>query len=214
MTDLSFITEKRIVPVVVIHRAEDALPLAEALLAGGLNVMEITFRTPASEPALEMIARALPQMVIGAGTLLAPAQVKRAHDLGARFGVAPGLNPVVVAAARELGMPFIPGVMTPTEVEAGIAHGCMLLKFFPVNFAGGVPMLKALNGPYAHTGVRLIPMNGITAATMREHLAVPIVAAVGGTWVVAPDLLAARDWREVTRRAKEALTIISEKAPE
>jgi 2-dehydro-3-deoxyphosphogluconate aldolase/(4S)-4-hydroxy-2-oxoglutarate aldolase len=203
------ISEKRIVPVVVIHDVEHAMPLAEALLEGGLNVMEITLRTPASEPALEKIARSLPQMVIGAGTLLEPQQVLRAKNVGAQFGVAPGLNSHVLTEARRIGLPFIPGVMTPSEVEAAVAAGCKLLKYFPANLAGGVPMLKALSGPYLHTGARFIALGGITTANMSEYLDVPIVADVGGSWIVEPSLLAARNWTEVTQRARDALAAVA-----
>ena len=206
------IIEKRIVPVVVIQDADDAVPLAEALLAGGLNVIEITFRTPASEPAVERIAKELPDMIVGAGTLLEPAQVERARDAGARFGVAPGLNLEVVGAARRIGLAFVPGVMTPTEVEAALGEGCRILKFFPADIAGGVPMLKALAGPYGHTGVKFIALGGVTPTNMREFLDLPIVGAVGGSWIVAPPLIAARDWSAITKRAREALDIVASAA--
>jgi 2-dehydro-3-deoxyphosphogluconate aldolase/(4S)-4-hydroxy-2-oxoglutarate aldolase len=183
------------------------VPLAEALLAGGLNVIEITFRTPASEPAVKEIVRRFPEMIVGAGTLLEPAQVQRAHDAGAKFGVAPGLNVRVVDAARQVGLPFVPGAMTPSEVEAALVQGCKILKFFPANLAGGVPMLQALAAPYAHTGVRFIALGGVTPANMREFLDLPIVAAVGGSWIVDPQLIAARDWRAITKRTEEALAI-------
>ena len=207
--DMAEITKKRIVPVVVIHDADYAVPLAEALLEGGLDVIEITFRTPASAPAVGRIVRALPEMIVGAGTLLAPNHVERARDAGARFGVAPGLNRDVVAAARGAGLPFVPGVMTPSEVETALAEDCTTLKFFPASLAGGVPMLQALAGPYAQTGVKFIARGGVTPANMGEYLMLPIVAAVGGSWIVEPRLIAARDWGEITRRTHEALEIVA-----
>jgi 2-dehydro-3-deoxyphosphogluconate aldolase / (4S)-4-hydroxy-2-oxoglutarate aldolase len=202
-------TKQRIVPVVVIHNEEDALPLAEALIAGGLNVIEITFRTPASEPAVRAIVRRFPDMIVGAGTLLDAGQVQRALDSGAGFGVAPGLNRRIVDEARRIGLPFMPGVMTPSEVETAIDEGCRVLKFFPANLAGGVPMLKALTGPYERTGVKFVALGGVTPANMREFLALPIVAAVGGSWIVDPQLIAAGDWGAITKRTVEALAIVA-----
>jgi 2-dehydro-3-deoxyphosphogluconate aldolase / (4S)-4-hydroxy-2-oxoglutarate aldolase len=202
-------TRRRIVPVVVIQNREDALPLAEALLAGGLDVIEITFRTLASEPAIRDIVRRYPDMVVGAGTLLDVDQVAQAVHAGAQFGVAPGLNRKIVAEARRMGLPFVPGVMTPSEVEAALDEDCKVLKFFPANLGGGVPMLKALTGPYARTGVRFIALGGVTPANMREFLDLPVVAAVGGTWIVDPKLIAARDWGAITKRVEEALAIVA-----
>ena len=207
------LTHKRIVPVVAgLQHVEDALPLAEALLAGGLDVMEITFRTAAAEPAVRTIAQNLPQMILGAGTLLTADQVQRAKDAGAQFGVAPGLNLEVVKTAQRIGLPFVPGVMTPSDIEMAINAGCKLLKFFPANLAGGAAMLKALTGPYGHTGVKFIVLGGVTPETMPEFLALPIVAAVGGSWVVDPGLIAKRDWCGITARTKEALAISMRKA--
>ena len=201
-------TQKRIVTVVAgLLHAEDALPLAEALLAGGLNVMEITFRTAAAEPAVRLVARNLPQMILGAGTLLTSEQVQRAKDAGAQFGVAPGLNLEVVKTAQRLNLLFVPGVMTPSEIEAAMGAGCKLLKFFPANIAGGVGMLKALAGPYGPAGVKFIVLGGVTQATMREFLNLPMVAAVGGSWLVDSALIAKRDWPAITSRTKEALAI-------
>lgn len=204
-------THKKLVPVVAgLQHVEDAVPLAEALLAGGLDVIEITFRTAAAEPAVRAIAQKLPQMILGAGTLLTSEQVQRAKDAGAQFGVAPGFNPEIVKAASQLDFPFVPGVMTPSEVENAISAGCKLLKFFPANVAGGVPMLKALVGPYGHTGAKFVVLGGVTPSNMREFLEVPIVAAVGGSWIVDPALIAKRDWATITTRAKEALAIVAD----
>lgn len=199
--------EKRIVPVVSIKEVQDAVPLAEALLAGGLDVLEITFRTPAAEAAVRSIAKEFPRMRLGAGTLLEPKQLTQAQEAGAQFGVAPGLNRRVIEASQRIGFPFIPGVMTPSEVERGLSLGCKLLKFFPANLAGGIPMLQALAGPYGHTGLQFIVLGGVTPQNMREILDLSIVVAVGGSWVVDPKLIAAKDWNAITSRTKEALTI-------
>lgn len=199
------ISRTRVVPVVVLQHADDACPLAEALLAGGLDVMEITFRTAAAAESIQRIATAFPEILLGAGTILAPDQALRARDAGAVFALAPGLNPDVVTAARDAGLAFSPGVMTPSEIERALALGCDLLKFFPAGAAGGTAMLKALAGPYAHTGVRFIPTGGVSAANMGEYLALPVVAAIGGSWMVDPKLIAARDWPAITRLTREAL---------
>ena len=193
------------VPVVVVDDAEAAAPLAEALLAGGLDVMEITFRTPAAADALRRIAAGYPEILLGAGTLLEPGQVLRAREAGAVFGLAPGLNPRILETAAGCGMFFAPGVMTPSEVEQALDLGCNLLKFFPAAAAGGVAMLKAIAGPYAHTGVRFIPTGGIAADNMREYLQLPLVAAVGGSWMVDRALVAAGRWDEITRLTREAV---------
>ncbi|MGC4013820.1 MAG: bifunctional 4-hydroxy-2-oxoglutarate aldolase/2-dehydro-3-deoxy-phosphogluconate aldolase [Luteolibacter sp.] len=199
------ILSKRIVPVIVLDDAASAEPLAEALLAGGLDIMEITFRTAAAEDSIRRIARRFPEILVGAGTLLDADQVKRAKDAGAQFGLAPGLNPKTIEIAREVGLPFSPGVMTPGEVEQAMSLGCSLLKFFPAETAGGVPMLKALAGPYGHTGVKFIPTGGITAANLGSYLKLPVVAAIGGSWFVDKALISAGNWSEITRLTQEAL---------
>lgn len=199
------ILAKRIVPVVVLDHAESAEPLAEALLEGGLDIMEITFRTAAAEESLRRIAARFPQILLGAGTLLEKDQVRRAKDAGASFGLAPGLNPEIVAAACEVGLEFSPGVMTPSDVERALAHDCKLLKFFPAEAAGGVAMLKALAGPYAHTGVKFIPTGGVSVANLTDYLKLPIVAAIGGSWMVDKQLVNDGKWAEITRITREAL---------
>ena len=158
------ILKQRLICVAVIDKPEDAVPLAEALLAGGLNVMEVTFRTAAAADSIARIRKSLPAVAIGAGTLLAAEQVQRAVDAGAQFGVSPGLNESVLAAAHKNKIPFFPGVMTPTETGRALDLGWKHLKFFPAEAAGGVAMLKALAGPFAHTGVKFVPTGGINAA--------------------------------------------------
>ena len=203
------IAKVRVVPVVVIDRAEDAVPLAEALLASGLNVMEITFRTPAAEPSIRNVRRAFPKMLVGAGTILDTNQLLQAIDAGAQFAVAPGLNEVVVRKAYALNLPFVPGVMTPSDVEHGLALGCRLQKFFPAEVAGGVKMLKALAGPYAHTGIKFIPLGGVNADNAHAYLALPIVAAIGGSWMVERNLIAEKNWSAVRTLTAEALQLVA-----
>jgi 2-dehydro-3-deoxyphosphogluconate aldolase/(4S)-4-hydroxy-2-oxoglutarate aldolase len=199
------ILAKRIVPVVVLDRAESAEPLAEALLAGGLDIMEITFRTAAAEESIRRIAARFPEILLGAGTLLDNDQVSRAKDAGAVFGLAPGLNPRTIEKAAQVGLHFSPGVMTPSEVEEALSFGCKLLKFFPAEAAGGTAMLKSLAGPYGHTGVRFIPTGGVTTGNLADYLKIPVVAAIGGSWMVDKQLVNEGRWEEITRLTREAL---------
>lgn len=201
---------KRIVPVVVLDSVESAEPLAEALLAGGLDIMEITFRTAAAEESIRRIAKRYPEILVGAGTLLDADQVKRARDAGAVFGLAPGLNPQTLAVAKEVGLQFSPGVMTPSEVEQALGHGCKLLKFFPAEAAGGVAMLQSLAGPYAHTGVKFIPTGGISSDNLLSYLRVPVVAAAGGSWMVSKALVNGGQWAEITRLTREAISLAAQ----
>jgi 2-dehydro-3-deoxyphosphogluconate aldolase/(4S)-4-hydroxy-2-oxoglutarate aldolase len=199
------ILAKRIVPVVVLDSPESAEPLAEALLEGGLDIMEITFRTAAAEESIRRIAARFPEILLGAGTLLDDDQVSRAKEAGAVFGLAPGLNPRTIRKAAELGLQFSPGVMSPSEVEAALSLGCKLLKFFPAEAAGGTAMLKSLAGPYGHTGVKFIPTGGVTSSNLADYLKVPVVAAIGGSWMVDKQLVNGGHWQEITRLTREAL---------
>ncbi len=206
MSVLERMGKVRIVPVVVLEREELAEPLAECLLRAGLDVMEITFRTSAAAEAIRRISGRFPQMLLGAGTLLEPDQVRQAVDSGASFAVAPGLNERVIAAAHQAGMEMLPGVMTPTEVEKAMRLSCRTLKFFPAEQAGGVAMLKALAGPYGHTGVRFVPTGGVNASNMLSYLELPCVAAVGGSWMVEKKLIASKDWSQIEHLTRAALT--------
>lgn len=199
------ILQKRLVPVVVLDKAEQAEPLAEALLAGGLDIMEITFRTDAAEEAIRRISKSFPEVLVGAGTLLEPEQCDRAKDAGASFGLAPGLNPDVVRRAAEIDLTFSPGVMTPSEIEQALSLGCKILKFFPAGAAGGPELLKALAGPYSHTGAHFIPTGGINADNLGDYLALPVVCACGGSWMVDKKLINAERWDEITLLTREAL---------
>lgn len=201
------ILAKRIVPVVVLDCANDAEPLAEALLKGGLDIMEITFRTEAAEESIRRISKSFPEVLLGAGTVLNGDQAKLARDAGAVFGLAPGLNPATIAAAKEVGLEFSPGVMTPSEIEQALSLDCKLLKFFPAEAAGGVKMLKSLAGPYAHTGVKFTPTGGISTTNLQDYLKLPVVAAIGGSWMVDKALVAAGKWSEITERTRHALEL-------
>ena len=207
-TTFEDLTTRRIIPVIVIDDAADAVPLAEALLAGGIDVIEITFRTAAAADAITAIAKAVPQMLLGAGTVVTADQAQRAIDAGVSFGLAPGLNPATIAAFAKADTLFVPGVMTPSEIEQGLSLGCKLLKFFPAGEAGGPGFLKALAGPYASQGVRFCPTGGITLANMNDYLSLPIVASVGGSWLATAKQIAAKDWATITQQARDALAAV------
>lgn len=194
-----------VVPVVAVDSPDEGLRLCEALIAGGLPVAEITFRTAAAEATIRAAAKRFPEMILGAGTVLTAEQMRKAADAGAKFAVAPGCNPTTIAAARECGMPFAPGVCTPSDVERAVEMGCSLLKFFPAEAAGGVPMLKALLGPYGHLGISFCPTGGVTTSNLADYLAIPQVAFVGGTWVAKKELIKAGRWDDITALAAAAL---------
>lgn len=205
MSIVDQIAKGRLVPVIALENAEDAVPLCQALEAGGLTVAEITFRTAAARDALATVAKEFPQFTLGAGTVTTVEELKAASDAGARFAVAPGLNPRIVKLAKDLGMDFFPGVMTPSDIEAALELGCTVLKYFPAEAAGGLKMLKALYAPYKHRGVRFIPTGGINAENMIQYLETPSVVAVGGSWIVAKDLIAAKDWARITELTRIAV---------
>jgi len=198
-----------VVPVIAVESPQVAVPLADALLEGGLGVVEITFRTSAAAQVIQEISRERPELLVGAGTVLTAANLDAAKASGARFAVAPGLNPDIVTRAKEIGLPFVPGVATPGEIERGLSLGCTLLKFFPAEALGGVAMIEALAAPYRHTGVRFVPMGGINAGNLESYLALDAVAAVGGTWIAKKDDLAAGRWDDITRRCKAAVEIVA-----
>lgn len=204
---LAEVAAARIVPVVVLDRAADAIPLCKALAAGGLKVAEITFRTAAAKEAIALVAKEFPEFSLGAGTVTTLEEVAAAKAAGARFAVAPGCNPDIVKAAQAAGLAFWPGVCTPSDVERALACGCTTLKFFPASAAGGLPMLKAIHAPYQHRGVRFVPTGGIEAGNLAEWLKTPGVIACGGTWMVAAKLVKAGDWAQVTKLTAEAVAV-------
>jgi 2-dehydro-3-deoxyphosphogluconate aldolase/(4S)-4-hydroxy-2-oxoglutarate aldolase len=201
--------KQRLICVAVIDHAADAVPVAEALLAGGLEVIEITFRTAGATEAIALIRKNVPQMMVGAGTLLSPDQVKQALDAGAQFGVSPGLSEAVSTAARNLKMPLFPGVVTPGEIMRAMELGWKQLKFFPSETFGGVNALKAMIGPFGHTGVQFIPTGGITTANLANYLAIKQVAAIGGSWMADRKLIADKSWDKISALTTEAMKIIA-----
>ena len=201
--------KQRLICVAVVDQPDDAVPLAEALLAGGLNCMEVTFRTAGAAESIALIRQKVPAMAIGAGTLLTGSQVKEAVDAGAQFGVSPGLSEAVSNAARENWLPLFPGVITPSEVLRAQELGWKELKFFPAETFGGVNALKALIGPFGHTGVKFIPTGGINAASLPNYLAIPQVAAIGGSWMAERKLVAEKNWAKITALTAEAMKVIA-----
>ncbi|MDR1492608.1 MAG: bifunctional 4-hydroxy-2-oxoglutarate aldolase/2-dehydro-3-deoxy-phosphogluconate aldolase [Planctomycetaceae bacterium] len=195
----------KIVPVVALESADDALNLADALVAGGLPVAEITFRTSAAASVIQTIAQKRQDVFVGAGTILTLDHLNAAMDSGAKFGVAPGFNPKIVEAAQKKEFPFAPGVCTPSEIEAALAIGCRVLKFFPASVMGGPTALKAFSAPYLLTGATFMPTGGISLANVGEYLALPAVFACGGTWIAAQDDLAASRWNDVAARCREVV---------
>jgi 2-dehydro-3-deoxyphosphogluconate aldolase / (4S)-4-hydroxy-2-oxoglutarate aldolase len=191
-----------VIPVIVLERVEHAVPLARALVAGGVRVLEVTLRTPAALACIEAIVRAVPDAIVGAGTLRSAADVRAAKDAGCVFGVSPGYTSEIGAACRDAGLPLLPGVATASEVMAANADGLSFLKFFPATQAGGLPMLKALAGPFPD--VAFCPTGGITPETAPQFLALPNVKVCGGSWLTPADAVAAGDWARITALAQAA----------
>lgn len=197
----------KIIPVIVLERAENILPLGEILMRCGLPVAEITFRTEAAAEAITLLRKAQPDMFIGAGTVLNREQMQRAVEAGADFIVSPGLNVSNVRAAQALNIPIIPGVNNPSDIELALELGLTLVKFFPAEASGGVKMLKALSGPYHQ--VKFMPTGGIGLHNIRDYLALPSVVACGGSWMVEPDLVNSAAWDEIEKRTREAVTSLA-----
>lgn len=197
----------RILSAAVIDDPVRAVPLARALLAGGLRVMEVTFRNPHAAECIRRIRREVPEMAVGAGTLLTPAQIDEARGAGAQFGVSPGFNPAVVRHAVAAKFPFVPGVLTPGEMEQSLELGCSVVKFFPAAAAGGPDFIRAIAAPYAHTALRLVPLGGIGEKNLADYLALPLVVAVGGSWLTDRKLAAAGRWDEITVLARRAVAV-------
>jgi 2-dehydro-3-deoxyphosphogluconate aldolase / (4S)-4-hydroxy-2-oxoglutarate aldolase len=197
-----------LVPVVTIDRHQDAVPLAEALLDGGIDCAEVTFRTPSAGPAIQAISSSYREFLVGAGTVLTVEQAEQATQAGAQYVVAPGFDPAVVGWCQAHNMPVIPGAATPTEISMALARGLNLVKFFPAEAMGGVQTLRALAAPFA--GVRFVPTGGITAANLPQYLALPNVAACGGSWMVQADLISAGKFGEIADLSRQARAVVGQ----
>ena len=198
-----------VLAVLQIDDVSAAVPVARALVAGGIRAMELTLRTPVAIEAIERICGDVPEMTVGAGTVLTPQQVRDVQAAGGVFGVSPGMNPRVVGEANRLGLPFAPGVCTPTEMELAIEQGCRLLKFFPAEPSGGLPYLRSVAAPLAHLGVRFVPLGGIDASNLAEYLREPAVLAVGGSWLAPRQSIRQQDWSGITANARRAIELVA-----
>lgn len=196
-----------VIAVLILDDAAHAVPLAQALLAGGVDVMELTLRTDAAVDGLRRIREQVPEILAGIGTVLNVDQIDDVVAAGAHFAVSPGFNAAVVRKAQDVGLPFAPGVMTPSEIEAAIQLGCRELKFFPAEPSGGIKMLDSIRAPYAHLGIRFVPLGGVHTDNMSSWVSHPGVLAVGGSWLAPKDLISDQNWDEITRRAVAARRI-------
>ncbi len=201
MNTLELAVHGPVIPVIVIQRLEDAVPLAQALVDGGVKVLEVTLRTPVALRAMEAIARAVPEAIVGAGTIRSVADAQAARDAGCRFGVSPGYTSEVGHYCRNVTLPLLPGVATASEVMQANADGYHFLKFFPATAAGGIPLLKALHGPFPD--VAFCPTGGITPETAPQFLALPNVKVCGGSWLTPADAVHAGDWARITELARQ-----------
>ncbi|MFJ2098289.1 bifunctional 4-hydroxy-2-oxoglutarate aldolase/2-dehydro-3-deoxy-phosphogluconate aldolase [Streptomyces sp. EN16] len=204
-SDVSVLDLAPVVPVVVLHDAADAVPLARALVAGGLPAIEVTLRTPAALESIRAMAAEVPGAVVGAGTVISPEHVRDTVDAGARFLVSPGWTDALLETMKASGVPFLPGVSTTSEVVALLERGVREMKFFPAEAAGGTAYLKALSAPLPQA--RFCPTGGISLASAPSYLALPNVGCVGGSWMVPGDAVAAKDWDRVARLAAEAAAL-------
>ncbi|MDP3821868.1 MAG: bifunctional 4-hydroxy-2-oxoglutarate aldolase/2-dehydro-3-deoxy-phosphogluconate aldolase [Burkholderiales bacterium] len=202
MNTLELVNYGPVIPVIVINQLEDAVPMAQALVDGGVCVLEVTLRTPIALKCMEAIARSVPGAILGAGTVRSIADAQAAKDVGCTFAVSPGYTSAIGNACREIGLPLLPGTATGSEVMQANADGYYFLKFFPAMQAGGIPMLKALAGPF--TDVVFCPTGGITLETAPQFLALPNVKVCGGSWLTPADAVASKDWARITKLAREA----------
>ena len=202
MNTLELVNHGPVIPVIVINKLEDAVPMAQALVDGGVRVLEVTLRTPIALKCMEAIARSVPGAILGAGTVRSIADAQAAKDVGCSFAVSPGYTSAIGQACRDIGLPLLPGTATGSEVMQANADGYFFLKFFPAMQAGGIPMLKALAGPF--TDVVFCPTGGITLETAPQFLALPNVKVCGGSWLTPNDAVASKDWARITKLARQA----------
>lgn len=195
----------RAIATVTVENVEDAKPLAEALLAGGIKAVEITMRTPVALRVMQVIAENYSEMLVMAGTVITQTQVRQVQDAGAICAVAPGMNARVVQAAVDAQLPFAPGIATPSEIEQALEFDCDILKLFPAEPMGGLKYLKNMQAPYAHLGLQFIPLGGLTAENAEDYLQEDIILAVGGSWIASASAILAGDWAGITQRAAAAM---------
>jgi len=200
--------EKKLIAVLVIDDADDAVPVAKALLAGGVDAMELTLRTPVALEALTRIVAEVPEMTVGIGTILTTGQVVDATTAGAHFGVSPGVNSEVIRKAHTTGLPFGPGIMTPTDIDTAMREGCRLLKYFPAESSGGLAHLKNIAAPFLHLGPKFVPLGGVTIDNVLSYLESDLVGAVGGSWLAPRNVIAEKEFQQIEKNAREARRMV------
>lgn len=198
-----------IIAVLVVDDANHAVPLANALLEGGVDAIELTLRTPAAMKAARIIKKEVPQITLGFGTVLTVEQVKAVVDLGADFAVSPGCNPKIINEAYKQGLSFAPGIMTPTDIEIAVQEGCRILKFFPAETSGGLKHLESMSAPYNYLGLKFIPLGGCNMNNAQTYLQSDLITAIGGSWVAKRSLIQSEDWNAITKNAKEIRNLIT-----
>ena len=208
-TLISLLQGIRLIAVIRIEDPDKAVPLCHSLLEGGVKAIELTLRTPKALKAIAITGKKVPGMLLGAGTVLTREQLYEVQGAGARFAVAPGFNPVIVEEAEKTGLPFAPGVMTPSEMEQAWALGCRVQKFYHAELAGGPRGLQSLTDPFAHLDLKFIPLGGVDQDNLAKWAAVPSVIAIGGSWIAPADLIDSADWSQITARAAAAVDIIN-----
>jgi 2-dehydro-3-deoxyphosphogluconate aldolase/(4S)-4-hydroxy-2-oxoglutarate aldolase len=204
------INDAGIIAVLIVDEVQHALPLAEALLEGGVNTIELTLRTEAATEVASVIKKEFPEIMLGFGTVLTKDQVKAVVDLGADFAVSPGCNPRIVEEAYKQGLPFAPGIMTPTDIEIAVELGCRVLKFFPAETSGGLKHLQSMSAPYQYLGLQFIPLGGVNMSNARNYLESPLITAIGGSWVANRQLIQAEEWDTIRNNAKQIRDLITE----
>ncbi|MGD1818553.1 MAG: bifunctional 4-hydroxy-2-oxoglutarate aldolase/2-dehydro-3-deoxy-phosphogluconate aldolase [Pleomorphochaeta sp.] len=201
------LVSKGIVAVLVIEDADTAVDSAKALIDGGISAIELALRTPASYKAMELIHKHVPEMMIGAGTVIQPGQAKKVKELGATFAVAPGLNPTIMNEADECGLPFAPGISTASELEKAVEMGCKLLKLFPAQALGGLDYFKAMTGPYKYLDLKFFPLGGVSEENLPLWASQKDICPIGGSWIAKSNLIKERNYKEITKRAQKAIEI-------
>lgn len=204
------IEEAGIIAVLIIDEVKHAVPLVRALLAGGVDAIELTLRTPAALESAKAIKKEVPEMSLGFGTVLTVDQVKAVIDVGADFAVSPGCNPKIIREAQKQGLSFAPGIMTPTDIEMALEEGCRILKFFPAETSGGMAHLTSITAPYQYLGLKFIPLGGCNFNNARSYLESDLITAIGGTWLAKRPLIQSENWDAITNNAKEIKTLITQ----
>ena len=204
------IDEAGIIAVLIIDDVKHAVPLVRALLAGGIDAIELTLRTPAALESAKAIKKEVPEMSLGFGTVLTVDQVKAVIDVGADFAVSPGCNTKIIREAQKQGLSFAPGIMTPTDIEMALEEGCRILKYFPAETSGGMAHLTSITAPYQYLGLKFIPLGGCNINNARSYLESDLIMAIGGTWLAKRPLIQSENWAAITNNAKEIKTLITQ----